>query len=279
MLSNPLNRCAVSRVNRAEHVEPYLNSRHCSSWRGGWQRFSPVLLLCLLCCAMMAPRRGEAGPKSRLLGKLAAVGVAALAAKLGTDASAAPDVREAEPDPFKQCIHDLMAVSQAKDPPQSAVGELLGSLQGMFRLPQADAEDIAYAVLVDICMRHSTSPYSSLGGAYYRAGANRALKFYRRYQLRYLSCDRIEDLAIACPTNRRWPPPDANARLNAEVDIARRAVCSLTTREQQVLYARAVDEKSFAEVGKITGMTTGQAHDTYHNALRRVQAQVGCPGD
>jgi DNA-directed RNA polymerase specialized sigma24 family protein len=242
--------------------------------RGVGARFLWALLAGVLC----------PGPKGKLLGKLVTAGLTVLAAHVGREAIAQNNAerrRETEPDPFKECIRALMAANPAQNDGRSVVNTLLGALQGQRRLAKEDAEDIAYSALVDICVRHSSTPYQALGNAYYRAGVNRANKFYRRYRQRYLSCEAVEDLAESCRLAQPWARPDANARLHAEVEVTRRSLCNISDVELQVLVARGIEESSFAEVGKKLGLTTDQAHDTYHNTLRRVQAQVktACPAD
>jgi DNA-directed RNA polymerase specialized sigma24 family protein len=170
---------------------------------------------------------------------------------------------------------------EGQDAKDSAVTQVVDGLQHDFRMDKPTAEDIVYAVVVDLCLRHSTQPYDNLGAAFYRASANRAIKYYRRYQLRYRTCENIEDLAASCPIRfgNRFPRPDANVRLNSEVDVARRAWCSLTLQDQQILANRAIGAQTFAQIATEIGLTSGQAKDRYHNTLRRVQAQVArtCP--
>lgn len=243
-----------------------------------------AVLIGVLVLAVLPIRQAAAGPKGRILRELATAAAVALGAHYGAKALAERNTereQENEADPFKQCFIDLFSQQAGEDSKDSAVTQVLDGLQHDFRMDKPTAEDIVYAVVVDLCLRHSTQPYDNLGAAFYRASANRAIKYYRRYQLRYRTCENIEDLAASCPIRfgNRFPRPDANVRLNSEVDVARRAWCSLTLQDQQILANRAIGAQTFAQIATEIGLTSGQAKDRYHNTLRRVQAQVArtCP--
>lgn len=212
-----------------------------------------AILVGVLVLAVLPIRQAAAGPRGRIFRELATAAAVALSAHYGTKALAernAEREQENEADPFKQCFIALLSPGESQDTKDSAVTRTLEGLQHDFRMDKPTAEDIVYAVVVDLCLRHSTQPYDNLGAAFYRASANRAIKYYRRYQLRYRTCENIEDLAASCPIRfgNRFPPPDANLRLNSEVDVARRAWCSLTLQEQQILANRAIGAQTFAQI-------------------------------
>lgn len=73
--------------------------------------------------------------------------------------------------------------------------------------------------------------------------------------------------------------PDAFTYLVRQTDVARRIWCTLRQDERTVIAGHAMLGKRFAEIGQEQGLTSRQAHDLYHNPLRRIQARLtaACP--
>jgi DNA-directed RNA polymerase specialized sigma24 family protein len=158
---------------------------------------------------------------------------------------------------------------------------LVAQLQWSRRMDQGAAEDIAYSALIDLCIRHSSQPYANLVAAYRQASVNRANNFYSRYLRRYATCENVALLADRCQQRGGFYAQDEGFRLRSQIDVARRAWCGLSGDEQQILLDRAMSSMKYSEIGTKNGLTARQAHDRYHNTLRRVQAQVraACPED
>ena len=239
-----------------------------------------ALLIGLMVWSALSIRPAAAGPKAKLLGDLVSAAIGLAAVHYGKQALIERSL-EGEEDPFRRCLIELAAPPSDKSSEQSAAQQLVAYLQGNRRLDKGTAEDIAYSALVDLCVRHSTQPYANLVAAYYKASVNRANNFYSRYLRRYATCENVTLLEERCPLRGGFYAPDEGVRLRSQIDVARRAWCGLSGDDQQIILDRAVNSMKYVELGTKNGLTARQAHDRYHNTLRRVQAQVraACPED
>lgn len=250
-----------------------------------------VRLVCIAVVAVLvlgpgAPRTAAAQSKGKFLKDVVVAAVSILAAKKAAKTLAeyeqrkAADDLESDEDPFRDCFVSLMAQPAAQDQ-KTTLEKLLANLQYQRRLAKEEAEDVAYSSLVDVCENHARRPYNNLANAFFQAGINRANKYWARYRRRYVSCENIATLADSCQSPNDWGArPDANTRFARELDVARRAWCSLEQQEVSIIIDHAVG-KPFADIAQKNGLTARQAHDLYHNAIRRVRAQVAnaCPSD
>jgi DNA-directed RNA polymerase specialized sigma24 family protein len=239
-----------------------------------------ALLIGLIVWSALSIRPAAAGPKAKLLGDLVSAAIGLAAVHYGKQALIERGL-EGEEDPFRRCLIALTAPPSDKSTEQSATQQLVAHLQWNRRLDKGTAEDIAYSALVDLCIRHSSQPYANLVAAYHQASVNRANNFYSRYLRRYATCENVALLADRCQLRGGFYAQDEGFRLRSQIDVARRAWCGLSGDEQQILIDRAMSSMKYSEIGTKNGLTARQAHDRYHNTLRRVQAQVrtACPED
>lgn len=227
-----------------------------------------LILVMLVLASVVSVRLAWAGPGAKFL-KGAAAGAALL--EFGKRAYGAyRDAKvDGETDPLRDCM--LAIYGDPKAQSGTPYKEAETYLQNQRRLGQEDAFDIALSSLVDICEAHAVRPYGDLVRAYYAAVNNRANKFFTRYQKRFLSCEWVENIADRCYS--RMPAAD-HVRLDGETAAARRIFCGLNQTERTILILRGMFGAKFSELAQELGLTTQQAHDVYHNTLRRVQSQL-----
>lgn len=174
-----------------------------------------------------------------------------------------------EPDALRDCM--LVIFGNPNAPSPTPYSEAKTFLQTQRRLDLDRASDIAMSSLIDICEVHVIRPYTDLVRAYYTAVNNRANNVFTRYQRRFLACDSVEEQANRCTSS---PAAADRVRLPGELTAARSAYCALEPMARSALRLRAMLGAKFSDVGRELGMSAQQAHDLYHNALRRVQSQL-----
>lgn len=230
-----------------------------------------LILLALVLLSAAGSRSAWAGPGSKLLKDVAAGAAGAALLELGKRAYGAyrDSKVDDEVDPLRECM--LAIYGDPKAQTGTPYKEAESYLQSQRRLGNDDATDIAMSSLLDICEAHVSRPYSDLVRAYYVAVNNRANKFYTRYQRRYMSCERVGEVADRCYS--RMPAAD-HIRLPGETAAARRVFCGLSPAERTILTLRSMFGIKFSELGQQLGITSQQAHDVYHNTVRRVQSQL-----
>ena len=69
-------------------------------------------------------------------------------------------------------------------------------------------------------------------------------------------------------------PPDRGAdfRISDQAARAEEALRTLSAREQQLVILKVYEEKSYKEIGEITGLTTGNVGYILHHAMRKMAA-------
>lgn len=172
-------------------------------------RLISLALIGILALGAWAPRTAAAQSKGKFLKDVVVAAVGILAAKKGAKALAdyqqrkAAEDLEADADPFRDCFISLMTQPEAPNQ-KPTVDKLLENLQYQRRLAKEDAQDIAFSSLVDVCENHARRPYDNLANAFFRAGLNRANKYWSRYRRRYFSCEDIVNLADSCQSPNDW---------------------------------------------------------------------------
>lgn len=76
-------------------------------------------------------------------------------------------------------------------------------------------------------------------------------------------------------------PPDlgAGARVSDEALAAARALRQLSLREQQVVILKVYEEKSYREIGAITGLSESNVGFILHHAMRKMAAALNPKSD
>ena len=136
--------------------------------------------------------------------------------------------------------------------------------------------DVAQDIVQDSFVRlfkkwtDELEPSPRLSSWLYRVVHNRAVDYVRkesrRHALHMRHAEQADGFAM--------PNRGEGFRISAAAESAVTALHRLSSREQQVVVLKVYEEKSYKEIGAITGLSTGNVGYILHHAMRKMAADL-----
>jgi RNA polymerase sigma-70 factor (ECF subfamily) len=136
----------------------------------------------------------------------------------------------------------------------------------------AAAQDVVQETFLRLfrTWRDPLEPGPQIASWLYRVAHNCAVDHLRKEQRR-----QVLHLHHAGQSDEFAPPDRGSAfRVGEDAERAAAALKRLSLREQQLVILKVYEEKSYKEIGEITGLSTGNVGYILHHAMRKLAAEL-----
>ena len=173
-------------------------------------------------------------------------------------------------EPFQQCAETLYQSRRSSSDSPTArsrpvVGIAITELVRHYRLDHAEAQDLAMATLVKVCLQHAREPVRDLGNYFWAALRNER---YQRHRERRRLVDPFDDWNDAPSSD--LSPED---QLSREEDLraARRALQGLAPKSKLIIEMRYLQERSNADIAASLGISEAAARKRLQRAMDQLR--------
>jgi len=172
-------------------------------------------------------------------------------------------------EPFQQCAETLYQSRRSSSGSRTArsrpvVSIAITDLVRRHRLDHADAEDLAMATLVKVCLRHAREPVSDLSNYFWAALGNERRQRYR------------EQRRLVPPIDD-WEVPDEGVSLgerlirDEDLRAARRALQRLDPKSKLIIEMRYLQERSHADIAASLSISEAAARKRLQRAMDQLR--------
>lgn len=168
------------------------------------------------------------------------------------------EARRSASNPFNQCMETLGLSEGGVSPVEMAVRNLASQLR------LADAQDLAYSTLLDVCLQHSKAAILSLREYFWKALHNARGRFCKKASRRVTWSNETIDLEF-CQTLPSSP----------ESRTFWRALEALSTKERQAIQMAFYEGRDHGEIAEALGISVESSRALRSNAMRKLRRELG----
>jgi len=136
----------------------------------------------------------------------------------------------------------------------------------------AAAQDVVQDTFIRLfkSWKDKIEPSPQLSSWLYRVAHNCAVDYLRKESRRQLlHMHHAKEARTSVPPDR-----GRNSRISEEAELAAAALQSLSLRERQLVVLKVYEEKSYREIGEITGLSVGNVGYILHHAMKKLAAEL-----
>ena len=148
---------------------------------------------------------------------------------------------------------------------------------GRILLNQTASQDVVQNTFVRLYRRWEGDwePSPPVSSWLYRVAHNCAVDHLRKEsRRRLLHLRQAEERPVSAAPNR-----GEGFHISERAERAAQALKTLSLREQQLVILKIYEEKSYREIGDITGLSTSNVGYILHHAMKKMAAALGRTGD